>query len=213
VSSLDTLRAKAQKAANALRDAEEKATVEAAAIRQRNADRTAHFWHDAGERCQTARAAAGVARKTVVDLVAAGDIPGALTAYSDYARRVVEAGSVIHAAQQGTAFYEWTEVRKVDPDEKASMRGGIVHRPETEKVQRRMLVADWNRTGELGPPSNTHGAARPQHPEHVGGQTPQRADLDKLIAEGLEQLERDHRATYASELLAPLRAQLEPEAD
>jgi hypothetical protein len=213
VTALDTLRAKAQKAADALRDAETKAADEAAAIRDRNAQRRRDFWSDAGTRCQDARRAAGAARKKVVDLVAAGDMPAALTAYADYVRRVVEAAAVIYAAQTATAEYVWTETRKVDPDDQASMMGGVLHRPETEKVERRMLVADWNRLDHIGPPSGIHGPARPEHPEHVGGQPPRRDSLDKLMTEGLDRLAQAHSAEFTRALYAPLNAQLEPEDD
>lgn len=208
MTALDTLRAKAQKAADALRDAETKAEQEAVAIRERNADRRAAFWSDASTRCQTARAAAGAARNEVVDLVAAGDLQAALAAYAEYVRRVVEAGAVIGAAQAATAEYVWTETRQVDPDDRASMRGGVLHTPSVEKVERRVLRIDWQRD-HMEPPSQY----RTDFPQHVGGQPPKRDGLEKLMAEGLERLEQNHRADYAAGLLAPLRAQLEPEGD
>jgi hypothetical protein len=208
VSTLDTLRTKAQKAADALRDAETKAADEAAAIRERNAQRRADFWSDAGIRCLDARRAAGAARQAVVEHVAAGDMQDALTAYSDYVRRVAEADAVIHHAQTATAEYVWTETRQVDPDDRASMRGGVLHTPSVEKVERRVLRIDWQRD-HMEPPSQY----RTDFPQHVGGQPPKRDGLEKLMAEGLERLEQNHRADYAAGLLAPLRAQLEPEGD
>jgi hypothetical protein len=211
VSALDTLRQKAEKAADALRDAETKAADEAAAIRERNAQRRTEFWSNAGTRCQEARRAVSAARATVVDSVAAGDMQGALSAYSEYVRRVVEAGVVIGAAQRATGAYVWTETQQVDPDDQPSMIGGVLHRPETEKVERRMLVADWNRLDHIGPPSDAHGPARPEYPEHVGGHAPDRAGLDKLVTEGLTRLEKEHAAAYTSDLLAPLHASLEAE--
>lgn len=105
MSALDTLRKRAEKAAGALRDAQQATEAEAAAIRTRNADRKATFWSNAGERCRAAQETANEALAQVRRLIGAGQVAAALDAYAVYRNAFRAWQKLTYSAQAATTHY------------------------------------------------------------------------------------------------------------
>lgn len=182
MSTLTSLRNKAARLAEQLRDAEAAAERATAERKARNGERVALFWSDAGKRCSDALAARSAARGAVVDYVAAGDLTDALAAYGDYVRRSVEAEAMAAHAKAATAVYVYNE-------------GG---------VEVRTPVSEW--AGAV-PPA---GEYRIEHAPGVPASSiPRLETFAALVDEGVERLTTEHRAAFTADLLAPLRAELE----
>lgn len=209
MSAVATLRARADKLADQLQDAEVKAAAALHERAARNDQRRAGFWADATERCTDARHAVLAARKAVVDHAATGDTVAALAAFGEYVARVAEVGVIVGQAQQATRTYEWTERRQVDPTDTARMGKDGLHAPRMEKHDVRVLAAVWNRDHD-GPPPSSY---QTTYPAGVHGLPPSVEPFDKLLAEGVEGHLASHRQVFLADFLAPLQAELEPEAD
>jgi len=201
MSTLETLRARADKLAEQYRAAVSNAEAEQAAKDARNADRTAAFWADAGDRCTRAYAATVEARAAVVDAAAEGDTLAALEAYPAYVRSTVEYIALVNLAQRATRMYVYSEQQQVDPDAPAASKSGDSYNAP------RMHTVEVRRPASEGQPS---GQYRTVYPDGVPMSAPDAAvGFPELLAAGVARLTESHRAAYVAAFTGALSDQLE----
>ena len=201
MSTLEALRAKADKLATQLRDATANAEAEQTAKDGRNTERTTAFWSDAGDRCQRAHEATVQARAAVVDAAAEGDTLAALEAYPVYVRATVEHVAVAHLARRATAVHVFTEVRQVDPNAPAPTKVNGSY------ITPRMHAVEVRRPASEGVPAAQYTTV---HAPGVPTSAPADAvDFATLLAEGSARLAESHRAAYVAALTGALADQLE----
>jgi hypothetical protein len=143
VTALDTLRAKAQKAADALRDAESKAADEAAAIRDRNAERReAHWQKVAGDVLPVLAESVQGCRQAFTKAVEKGDGAEVLSAYLRHRRAFVQHAMVTNACAREQAVYvdKYTGKPTSDGTGQATYPHGI--RPINSRPQEFLIMLD-----------------------------------------------------------------------